>query len=308
MPRTRSHHARVRRWPLLTAGTAVLVVVVLAILIVPSFRPPPVAIDGVGFTEEEVALARERAERDGRADPESDGAIEVLRDDQALFAVARRVGASDVVRPSDILGIVDEVNADRAAIAADGGILYGPVEYDPRSFYGKSLTDIRQAVVQRLESGVGVVPVTDADVRELFDRDVDQWADAATTYRLTVATLTGSPEKPVDAVRAQDLAAVGWASISAQASLADLTVTTEELQAGAMSPNVAASLAGASEGDVIGPENVHGIWVFYRLDGETVDRERALEHYSSRIRASLYEERLDALLAEERAAQTVSSR
>ncbi|MCJ1708829.1 peptidylprolyl isomerase [Microbacterium sp. VKM Ac-2923] len=264
-------------------------------------------IDDVQVSDAELALGTVRAERAGADGSDPNAGLDALRDDFALFAVARSVGASDVTRPDDILGVLDDVNDQRASSASAGGVLYGPVTYEAASFYGKSLSDIRQATLARLESGAAGVDVSDAEVRARFDADPGQWADAATSYRLTrveVPTAAdGSPDAAVsEAIRVGDAARVFGTSPGEA-----VIVTAEQLAAATLSPEATAAIVGAADGALLGPFSERGGWVAYRLDGRSVDTEAAYTHYATRIRAVLVDEHLDALIADARSAQVVAT-
>lgn len=289
---------RVSRVLLITIGAAVTasivgVGVVAAVAAIGS--GPGASVDGVRFTDDELSAAKVRAERAGAPDPDSlSAAVDVLRDDLALFAVARSVGASDVERPQDITAVLPEANRERAASSASGEVLYGPVQYDERSFYGKAITDIRQAVLARLDDGAGGVVVTDGDIRARFDAEPSLWSDAATTYE--VSEVTGSGPAPADG---------DWNSLRAAGAVQQRTYSADDLESGTVNPDLAAALAAAADGDVLGPMTTSTGWTALHLDSRTVDLDRAFEHYRSRIRAVLVEEHLESLLNHARSAQNV---
>lgn len=293
-----------RRGRLLTLSALVVVALAAGVLVTghawAQSRP---SIDGLSFSDAELALASVRAEREGAPADDAQARIDVLRDDLALFAVARSVGASDVTRPDDILGVLDDVNAQRTATEGDGGVLYGPVTYAAASFYGKSLTDIRQATLTRLESGAAGARVSDADVRARFDADPTQWTDAATTFHLTrfsvPAAADGSGPDPAIA------AAIARGDVTGATPDQTVDLTADQLATNTLGPEATAALLSAPDTAVIGPFSERGGWVAYRVDGRSVDAAAALAHYTSRIRTVLFTERLDALIADARAAQSV---
>ncbi len=262
-------------------------------------------IDDVRLSSTELALGAARAERAGADDSDPHAGFDALRDDFALFSVARSVGATDVTRPDDILDVREDVNAQRVSTATAGGVLYGPVTYEAASFYGKTLSDIRQATLSRLESGAAGTSVSDPEVRARFDSDPAQWADAATSYHLTripvPTAVDGGPDSVVsDALHNSDAESVFNASPGEA-----MTLTAEEKAAATLGPEVTTAVVAAADGAILGPFPERGTWVAYRLDGRSVDAEAAFAHYASRIRAALFTERLDALIAEARSAQTV---
>ncbi|WZH35566.1 MAG: hypothetical protein PIR02_12360 [Microbacterium enclense] len=255
------------------------------------------------LSDEELALGAARAERAGAID--QDARLEVLRDDFALFFVARSVGATDVTRPDDILDIRDDVNMQRSSTATAGGVLYGPVTYEAASFYGKALSDIRQAALSRLESGAAGVSVGDAEVRSRFDADPAQWADAATSYRLTRITVPTAVDGGPDPAVVAALGTAGAAGVLDACPREAVTLTPDERAAATLGPEATAAVVAAPDGAFLGPFPERGTWVAYRLDGRSVDAEEAFTHYATRIRTVLFNERLDALIAEARSAQTV---
>jgi hypothetical protein len=265
----------------------------------------PAAVDGVRFSDAELEVASVRAERGGADVDDPSGRFDTLRDDLALFAVARSVGASDVTRPDDILDVVDDVNAQRAETAAAGGVLYGPVTYDSASFYGKSLTDIRQATLTRIEEGATGAHVTDDEVRARFDADRAEWADAATTYHVTRVTVPTAADGGPDPVVAAAVERGDVAPAFGGSTPESLDITSDQLATNVFGPDATAALLSAADGSVLGPLPEQGGWVAYRLDGRSVDAEAAFAHYASRIRSVLYAERLDALIADARDAQVV---
>lgn len=287
-PRTRLRRATRRA----LAVAAVAVVVGAGAVVAMTAMPATLAIDGIRFSAAERDAALVRAERAGSGD---DGVVEILRDDLALFAVAREVGASDVERPSDITGVLDEANRKRVDAASTGAVLYGPVEYDERSFYGKAITDIRQATLARLDAGAAGTDVTDAEVRDRFAAEPDAWADAATTFRLDAIVGTGAIPEDSD-----------WTALAGRGTAAQVTWTARDLESGVTGPDVVAQLTTASDGDVIGPFSDSGGWTALRLVSRDVDAEAAFEHYRSRIRAVLVEERLDVLISRARSEQDVT--
>lgn len=287
-PRTRLRRATRRA----LAVAAVAVVVGAGAVVAMTAMPATLAIDGIRFSAAERDAALVRAERAGSGD---DGVVEILRDDLALFAVAREVGASDVERPSDITGVLDEANRKRVDAASTGAVLYGPVEYDERSFYGKAITDIRQATLARLDAGAVGTDVTDAEVRDRFAAEPDAWADAATTFRLDAIVGTGAIPEDSD-----------WTALAGRGTAAQVTWTARDLESGVTGPDVVAQLTTASDGDVIGPFSDSGGWTALRLVSRDVDAEAAFEHYRSRIRAVLVEERLDVLISRARSEQDVT--
>lgn len=305
MPHPVTARHRGRLIALAAALTAALAVGITATAL--AAVPARAAVDGVSFSDAELALSAARAERAGHDADDPAAQIDVLRDDLALFAVARSLGATDVTRPDDILGVLDDANAQRAAISDDGGVLYGPVTYAAAAFYGKSLSDIRQATLSRLESGPDGGGVSDADVRARFDADPAQWADAATTSHLTrLAVPTGSDGGP-DPVIAAALRAGDGASALGAAAGQSLDLTAEQIAAATLSPDATAAVLAAPVGAVVGPFAEQGGWVAYRLDGRSVDEAAAFAHYAGRIRSALLDERLDALIADARSAQSVDS-
>lgn len=287
-PRTRLRRATRRA----LAVAAVAVVVGAGAVVAMTAMPATLAIDGIRFSAAERDAALVRAERAGSGD---DGVVEILRDDLALFAVAREVGASDVERPSDITGVLDEANRKRVDAASTGAVLYGPVEYDERSFYGKAITDIRQATLARLDAGAAGTDVTDAEVRDRFAAEPDAWADAATTFRLDAIVGTGAIPEDSD-----------WTALAGRGTAAQVAWTARDLESGVTGPDVVAQLTTASDGDVIGPFSDSGGWTALRLVSRDVDAEAAFEHYRSRIRAVLVEERLDVLISRARSEQDVT--
>lgn len=290
MPAPRTHLRRAPRRALAVA--AVAVVVGAGAVVAMTAMPATLAIDGIRFSAAERDAALVRAERAGSGD---DGVVEILRDDLALFAVAREVGASDVERPSDITGVLDEANRKRVDAASTGAVLYGPVEYDERSFYGKAITDIRQATLARLDAGAAGTDVTDAEVRDRFAAEPDAWADAATTFRLDAIVGTGAIPEDSD-----------WTALAGRGTAAQVAWTARDLESGVTGPDVVAQLTTASDGDVIGPFSDSGGWTALRLVSRDVDAEAAFEHYRSRIRAVLVEERLDVLISRARSEQDVT--
>lgn len=310
MPHLTSRPLRVRRPSRTGLGVALVVAAVVAVVVgvgvgsAASVAAP--RIDDVQVSDAELALGAVRAERAGADGTDPDAGLDELRDDFALFTVARSVGASDVTRPDDILGLLDDVNGQRESTATAGGVLYGPVTYEAASFYGKSLSDIRQATLSRLESGAAAVAVSDAEVRARFDADPGQWADAATSYSLTRVEVPpaadGGPDAAAsEAIRIGDAARVFGASPGEA-----VTVTPEELAAATLSPEATAAIVAAPDGALLGPFSERGTWVAYRLDGRTFDTEAAYAHYATRIRTVLVGEHLDALIADARSAQVVA--
>ena len=288
--------SRVPRVLAIAIGAAVTVSIVgMGAIAATGESGPGASVDGVRFTEAELSAAMVRAERAGAPDPDSlRAAVDVLRDDLALFAVARSVGASDVERPQDITAVLAEANRERAEAAGSGEVLYGPIQYDERSFYGKAITDIRQAVLARLDDGADGLVVTESDIRARFDAEPSVWSDAATTY--AVSEVTGSGAAPADG---------DWDVLRVAGTVQQHTYSATDLESGAISPDLAAALASASDGDVLGPMVTSAGWTAFHLDSRTVDLDRAFEHYRSRIRATLVEEHLDALLTYARSAQNV---
>lgn len=252
-----------------------------------------IEIDGLRPTASELDAALVRAERSGGSETDA-AAIETLRDDLALFAVAREVGATDVSRPADISDVLGEVNRQRAEAAAAGEVLYGPVEYDERSFYGKALTDIRQATLERLDAGAADTDITDADVRARFEAEPENWAEAATTLRLDA--VTGSGTAPVTA---------DWSALVGAGTTSVREWTARDLESGVAAPEVVADLLAAADGDVVGPFAEAGGWTALRVISRTTDADAAFEHYRTRIRAVLVEERLGALVSQARSEQDV---
>lgn len=255
-----------------------------------------IEIDGIALTAEEEDAALLRAERQG-ATASTESAVELLRDELALFSVARDLEATDIVRPSDITELLDDVNGQRRAAAARGDVVYGPIEYDASSFYGKSLTDIRQAAIERLEAGAGE-PISDDDVRERFDAERSEWAASMTTYQLDALSGTGAIPTTTD-----------WDALLGSSSKvpSQRSYTARDLDSGVVGPDTVAELAAAADGDVIGPFAEAGGWTVLRLVSRTVDTESAFQHYRSRIRAVLVEEQLDTLIAQARSAQHVTA-
>ncbi len=292
-PSLRRSTRSARTLALVAATVAVVVVGGASAAVALTGAPGGIEIDGLRPTASELDAALMRAERSGG--PETDAAaIETLRDDLALFAVAREVGATDVVRPADITDVLDDVNRQRAEAAAVGEVLYGPVEYDERSFYGKALTDIRQAALERVDAGAAGTHITDADVRARFEAEPEKWAEAATTLRLDAVSGPGAAP-----------AAADWSSLSGAGATSEREWTARDLESGVVGPEVVAELRAASDGDVVGPFAEADGWTALRVSSRTTDADAAFEHYRARIRAALVEERLDALVAQARSAQDV---
>ena len=292
MPAPRTRFRRTTRRGLAGAAVAVVVLIGAGAAAAMTAMPASLEIDGIRFSAAEHDAAVVRAERTGSG---ADGVVEVLRDELALFAVAREVGASDVERPADITDVLDDVNRSRVEAASAGAVLYGPVEYDERSFYGKAVTDIRQATLARLDAGAAGTDVTDAEVRDRFAAEPDAWAEAATTFRLDAIVGTGAVPEVSD-----------WTALSSRGAPEQVAWTARDLESGVVGPGVVAQLTTAADGEVIGPFAAAGGWTAVRLVSRDVDTEAAFAHYRSRIRAALVEERLDDLIAQARSEQDVT--
>lgn len=311
MPHLTSRPPRARRPFRTGVGTSLVVASVIAVVVgvgagsAASGAAP--RIDDVQLSDAELALGTVRAERAGADTTDPNAGLNALRDDLALFTVARSVGASDITRPDDILGVLDDVNAQRESTATAGGVLYGPVTYEAASFYGKSLSDIRQATLTRLESGAAGVDVSDAEVRARFDAEPAQWADAATSYRLTRVEVPTAADGGPDAAVSEAILSGDAARAFGASPGEAVTVTAEELAAAALSPDATAALVAAPDGALLGPFAERGGWVAYRLDGRSVDTEAAYAHYATRIRSVLVDEHFDALIADARSAQVVAT-
>lgn len=262
-------------------------------------------IGGVTLSDAEIALGEDRVHRtiqqqDGGEAEIRLAAIEALRDDLALFSVARELGIADIQRPADIIERLDAVNRERAAAVDAGEVVYGPVAYDLRTFYGKALSQLRTSAVTALGDEE---LVTEEDVRDRFDMDEAEWAASATTYRLIGIRLS-AVEDP-DAGMTPEAFAEALSS-TAPASIVDVAVTARDLESGSWSPEYAELIRAAGPGSVIGPMPVEGAWIVYRLEATDVDRESALDTYRTRIRQQLLEEVLDQRTAEEREKQVVT--
>lgn len=291
-----------RRRALAIAGLALLATGALCAFLLP--RPAGVAIDGVVLSDAEIAVGVDRVQREVQQSGGTDAAIDAaavaaLRDDLALFSVAREAGVSDIERPVDVIDRLDEVNRERETAQAAGRIVYGPVTYDLRTFYAKTLTRLRGAVLDSIE---GDDLIGEDDVRARFDRDRDDWAASATTYRLSGLRVATASDAPPSAAAFRDAAAGADAD-----DVLRITATPQDLESGAWSPEQVGLIRAADVGDLIGPMPSRGAWIVYRLDAADVDVEQAFAHYRIRIREQLAEELLDRRIAVERDAQNVAA-
>ncbi|UPL13907.1 peptidylprolyl isomerase [Microbacterium galbinum] len=301
----RQHRRRLAAW-----GAGVLALAAVAAVAIPLTvsSPARAEIDGIVLTDDELAIGVDRA---GRAAEQAGGddadvraaAIDSLRDDLALLEVARAVGATDLERPADILDALDEVNAARAEAQRAGEVVYGPISYSARTFYSKSLTDIREATARALLSSDDPrFAVGDDEVRARFDAESSEWASAATTHTLTRLRTDEADPAAAQAILERALATGDTADVQVET----ITVADAELVDGLWNPETAAAIRAADIGGTAGPEPSRSGWAAYRVDAREVDADAAYERYRERIRSVLLDEKLTAAIAEARAHQNVS--
>ena len=242
-----------------------------------------VQIDGMRISSAELDIAEQRVARtaEQKGADVTDAAADQLRDDMALFQVARDLGVSDVERPSDILDQREQVNAERKAAQQRGEPVYGPVTLGARDFYGKALAQIREAAVEKIRTSD---EITEEDVRARFDEDPSQWALTATRFDLTASRVQTADETFDDGSHSQ------------------VEVTMDELR-GSWNPDLAQWVEHAHPGDISAAEPDKGAFVFYRLDGTEVDEDQAYASYRNNIRGLLADEELDSRIRTAREAQ-----
>lgn len=272
--------------------------------------PNAVAIDGVALSDAEISVAEDRVQRivqqqDGTEAALDSAAIEALRDDFALFSVARDAGASDIERPADLIERLDDVNREREAARETGEVVYGPVSYDLRTFYGKALSEVRSAVAEALDDAD---VISEDDIRARFDQDSTEWTASATTYRLTGVRLTAAQPVPDQTTAMTTEGFERVLSAADPASLVSIDATSADLESGSWSPEQADLIRASAPGSVIGPMPAEGAWIVYRLDHVDVDDESAYDTYRIRIREQLLEELLDQRISAERETQVITGR
>jgi hypothetical protein len=301
----RQHRRRLAAW-----GSGVLALVAVGAVAIPLVvsSPARAEIDGIVLTDEELAIGIDRA---GRAAEQAGGdddevraaAIDSLRDDVALLQVAREAGVTDLERPADILDALDEVNAARAEAQRAGEVVYGPIAYSARTFYSKSLTDIREATARALLSSDDPrFAVGDDEVRARFDAESSEWASAATTHTLTRIRTDDPDPGAAQAVLDRAMTTGDTAGVQVET----ITVADAELVDGAWNPDTAAAIRAADIGGTTGPEPSRSGWAIYRVDARDVDTDAAYERYRERIRSVLLDKKLTAAIDDARARQNVS--
>lgn len=328
-PRTpRSATTRRRRFPLVVAasiaGAAILAgVSSVAIANVPNEHDVLATIDGAAVTRAELEFHEQRVRRaidhqgDG-ADALRDAALDELRADRALLALAREHDLTDLDSFADLQSAREATNARRAEQVANGEVVYGLTDFSLAEFHSRTMSEVRTALIDTMSKEPdGGLAVTDAEVEAYLGEHADEWAAGATTFhatRLVIPEAAGLDATAVAALSASPAgldgvpAAVPGASVSRVVIDAEGRVSDEPASGAeptALSPDAIAQVRTLAPGQATDPQTHRGGWAVYRLDEASVDEAAALATYSSRIRAVLVEARFDELLAERVADQTV---
>lgn len=291
-----------------SAGALVVVAAIAGIVSFSGSASARAEIDGMVLTDAEIAISTDRTvrgvEQAGGDEAEVHAqAIDALRDDMSLLQLARELGATQLERPSDILDALDDVNAARSDAQRAGEVIYGPVEYSARTFYAKTLADVREATIQAMRlSDDDRFLIADADVRARFDQEPGEWASAATTLTLSRIWTPEPDPATAQAVLSDALQTGNPTGLPGET----LTVSDAELVNGAWNPDTVAAIRAQDVGGLAGPEPSASGWAMYRVDSRDVDAEAAFERYRESIRSLLLDERLISTLSAIKADQDVS--
>jgi hypothetical protein len=218
--------------------------------------------------------------------------------DKTTLVLAREQGLVDSVDHADFLDELADENAARAEAVNARETVYGVTEFSPDEYYTHRLAELTTRLKERLGDSL---EVTDAEVRQEFDTNRDDWSANATTYTYTTLVV------PVPANASPAYASGLQRRVSTAGRLADVTEPGARLITGTYGGSgsagrnehdqqLTAVLENLAPGEISAPTPGTGQITFYQLDGRTVDEDAAFAEYSQRIRISLVDEKFSQLL------------
>lgn len=296
--------ARGTKRVLVLVGATVLVAAAGAVLVLHDAGAG--TIDGTAIGDRGLAYATTEVRRTVENAGGDEGAlrqaaVQRLREDQALLDLAGREGLTEYGSVDEILEDIDAVNAERRDALEAGLPVYGPVQYSPEQLVGKTLTDLRTDLVDRLrDQDDEALAISDGDVAARLDADPSAWAADATTFSLSRVRL---PAADADGVLTG--ASFDEASALPGAEIDRLELAPGSPEMAAWNPRLVEEIQASDVGALLGPVPDRGGWSLLRLDDAVFDRDAAFDAYAPAIRSVLEEEAFDRLLAATVAEQDV---
>jgi hypothetical protein len=292
-----------RRFALIGAALLTVVAAVATVgatLTLPDGRVA--TLNGQAVSKDELLFQMRRLDRtvswDGDTRVLADRALDEIRSSHALLSLAKEQGLVASADYADFLAEVQAENSARADAGRRGETIYGLTNFTPEEYYSHRLSELTSGLEGKLGRAEGdPLWVSDTEVRRKFDTDPQAWSANSTIFTYTQLAVPAGAD-PGRINRLQDVRVPG------------ARLTTGKYSAGTsngVNPHdqeLSAVLSSLSPGQISDPVIGTSQITYYRLDGEKVDREKSFATYASRIRQSLLEEKLKALLEQRRQASS----
>ncbi|GAB3395778.1 hypothetical protein GCM10027568_28430 [Humibacter soli] len=307
---TVSRKARFVRRPFVLVVGAAVIVALGAVALVICLAPRPIGtIDGAAVGQDELTFQIDLARHEGLDDATARRkALDAIAQDHALVTLAHDAGVTSMTSPAQILDARQQANTTKQALAASGQVVYGKTTYTPQEFYSRTLSDLRNKLVEALSSGSSPrVVVTDAQVGANLRAHLGDWSAGATTYTVTALSVPAATDGSAPAALVGDgprptlellATSIPGATLKAE------TIGPDTLDAAGFSPDTTQQLQDATVGSTTEPFTQRGTWVVLRVDARNVDAAAALAKHGDELRAKLVEQKVDELIEKTRRAET----
>lgn len=236
-----------------------------------------------------------------------DAALEQLARDTQVFLLAREHGLVDDIGYQAMTEAMAAENAARRQAVDRGEIVYGTVEFAPREYYATVLTELETQLRRVLSADAdGELYVGQAEIEARYDAEPENWATNVAAYhteRLRVPA-------PADAGERTELHEELGAMLATTDTLAEIAarfagadVATETVDGSAQvslrgpERDVLTQLTGLGIGDRTQAVEREGYLIVHELTGREVNRDEALEAYTTRIREAILAEKFEDLLS-----------
>ncbi|GAB6901725.1 hypothetical protein [Kineosporia succinea] len=258
-------------------------------------------LDGETITRDELVFQMNRLSRsvdwDDNLNTLSEKAFDDIRHDRAVLTLAHEQGLVTSTTFGDFMQEVTTENQARSDATERGETVYGLTDFTPEEYYSHRLTDL----TTQLQSKLGQEPgdplwVSEAEVKQAFEQDRNDWAANATTY--TYTELVTEPDAPLpDTEKLRQITEPGTSVRRATFTRSGNNAHDQEL---------ASILSTLDIGEISQPVVGTTQTTYYQLESKTVDSAQAYQTYAARIRQSLVSEKLDDLLEQREGASDLT--
>ncbi len=229
-----------------------------------------------------------------------DLALNTCKKDKLLFILGKEYGLTDYVDFDDFLSSMEKENEQRKETVAEGGIVYGLVEYGREEYYTHVISNLkirlRDILSKKQEEPLYT---TEEEVYTYFINHKEEWAENATEYRVMEYFLPDREDPDVSIGKSftdQLYKGDGFEEVCKQFETAG-TVKEHTFNGDSYAKDVRSCYEIRMAAEILEEGEISG-WItvpegksIIKLSGKKTDEEKSYQEYKERIRQNLTEEK-----------------